>query len=64
MNVPEGYKACPLMICGSATIDMLGVTECDLLNMIGCKRNACAWYDRMTERCAVLSIARSIGRSK
>lgn len=29
-----------------------------------CDKGACAWYDCMAERCAVLSIARSIGRSK
>lgn len=59
MSVPEDYKACPMMICGAATVRIPGVSEDDVLRMFGCIKSACAWYDQTAERCAVLSIARN-----
>lgn len=59
MNVLEGYKACPMMICGGATIQTLGVSGSDVLRMFGCIKGVCAWWDAEKERCAVLSLARN-----
>lgn len=59
MSVPEDYKACPMMICGAATIKIPGASEDDVLGMFGCIKGACAWWDANKERCAVLSIARN-----
>ena len=59
MSIPEGYKACPMMVCGGATVKMPGASEDDVLRMFGCIKGSCAWYDQTAERCAVLSLARN-----
>ena len=59
MSIPEGYKVCPMIICGGATGEMPGASEDDVLRMFGCIKSACAWWDADKERCAVLSIARN-----
>ena len=59
MSIPEGYKVCPMIICGGATVEMPGASEDDVLRMFGCIKSACAWWDADKERCAVLSIARN-----
>ena len=59
MSEPEGYKACPLMICGGATVKIPGALEDDVLGMFSCIKSACAWWDADKGRCAVLSLARN-----
>lgn len=59
MNIPKDYRTCPLMICGGATIKLSETAENDVLRMVGCLKNACAWWDVDKECCAVLSIARN-----
>lgn len=59
------YRLCPLLY--AANVISFGASRGSVFatnEASECNGHNCAWYDRMAERCAVLSVARSIGRSK